>query len=232
MKAIVLCGGLGTRLGKLTLDTPKPMLAVAGRPFISYVLDLLVSSGISEIVLAAGFQWEKLQSSIGSDWGGVPVNYAIEAQPLGTGGAIKAAFLMSQAKDALVVNGDTLFNIDLRFFMERSRLLDSDISLALRQVDDCSRYGKVTIGESGRILTFGEKGQFGPGYINGGVYFLKEKIFDDMLPTTFSFETDFLAIRHSTMPMIGLAFNSYFIDIGIPADFERAQVELLAPKQK
>ena len=117
MKAIVLCGGLGTRLGLLTKDMPKPLLTVAGRPFIAHVLDRLTQADISGLVLAAGFQWAKLREYIGSEWNGIPVQYSVESDALGTGGAIKYALSNLDVHESLIVNGDTLFDIDIPKFL-------------------------------------------------------------------------------------------------------------------
>ena len=228
MKAIVLCGGLGTRLGLLTKDMPKPLLMVAGKPFIAHVLDRLTQAGISGFVLAAGFHWAKLRHFIGEDWNGVPVQYSIESEALGTGGAIKNALSSQNIQDSLIVNGDTLFDIDIPKFVHFAIRTQALACIALRKVEDCTRYGKVTVDAGGRIMSFGEKGHQGAGLINGGVYFLRSTALDSIPLTTFSFESVFLQNMHSSEPIFGMPFDDYFIDIGIPADLHRAQTELLA----
>ena len=232
MKAVVLCGGLGSRLGALTAQTPKPMLPVAGRPFIDHVMDRLVAARLDTLIMAAGFEWQKLRDHIGGTWRNVPVRYSVESTPLGTGGAIKAAMAGCAQDDILVVNGDTLFDIDLDAFMQFASSQNAQATIALRSVEDCARYGRVTVDAQHKLLSFGEKGHHGPGQINGGIYFLKAHALDGIQSESFSFETEFLATRHSQQPIYGLAFDSYFIDIGIPADLQRAQIELQGTGQK
>ena len=230
MKAIILCGGLGTRLGSLTKDIPKPLLNVAGRPFISYVLDRLAKAGINGFVLAVGFQWSKLHDYIGDEWNSVPVHYSVEAEPLGTGGAIKKALSNMDVDEVIVVNGDTLFDINIQKFLHFAIANQSMACIALRKVEDCSRYGSVTVNAQGRIMSFGEKDLNGEGFINGGVYYLRYNALDSIAVNAFSFETAFLELKYPKEPIFGMAFDDYFIDIGVPADLHRAQTELIALK--
>jgi D-glycero-alpha-D-manno-heptose 1-phosphate guanylyltransferase len=228
MKAVVLCGGLGTRLGNLTKDTPKPLLQVAGKPFIAHVLNRLKSWGIDGFVLAAGFQWAKLKYYIGDNWEGVPVHYSVESHPLGTGGAIKAAMASATLSEALVFNGDTLFDIDIASFLDFAIKSDAQVCISLRNLEDCSRYGRVTVDSNGRMLTFGEKGYSGPGLINGGIYYLRSQCLDEITSESFSFESDFLSLPQPGLSIFGIPFDDYFIDIGIPSDLLRAEAELRA----
>jgi len=227
MRAIVLCGGLGTRLGSLTKETPKPLLSVAGRPFIDHLLDRLADACATELVLAVGFQWRKLHDHIGTQWKGIPVTYSVESTPLGTGGAIKFAMAQARAEEALIVNGDTLFAIDLTAFVQFAKSHDTATTLALREVPDCSRYGRVTIGQDSQVLSFGEKGCTGAGLINAGVYYQRACALANISTDVFSFETDYLAVQHRLQPMYAVPMDGYFIDIGIPSDLQRAQTELL-----
>lgn len=228
MKAVILCGGLGTRLGNLTKDTPKPLLEVAGKPFIAHVLNRLKSGGIDGLVLAAGFHWAKLKHYIGDNWDGVPVHYSVESHPLGTGGAIKAAMSSASLSEALVFNGDTLFDIDIASFLDFAHTSAAQVCIALRNVEDCSRYGRVTVGPNGEMLTFGEKGYKGAGLINGGIYYIRGNCLDGIKAESFSFETDFLSLQQPGHRIYGMPFDDYFIDIGIPSDLQRAEVELRA----
>jgi D-glycero-alpha-D-manno-heptose 1-phosphate guanylyltransferase len=227
MKAIVLCGGLGTRLGLLTKNMPKPLLDVAGRPFISYVLDRLAHAGIEGFVLAAGFQWSKLHDYIGDEWNSIPVQYSVEAESLGTGGAIKKALSNMDDHETLIVNGDTLFDINIQKFLNFAIANQSMACIALRKVEDCSRYGRVTVNAQGRIMSFGEKDFHGEGFINGGIYYLRSNALANISVNVFSFETTFLEDKYPENPIFGMAFDDYFIDIGIPADLHRARTELI-----
>jgi D-glycero-alpha-D-manno-heptose 1-phosphate guanylyltransferase len=225
MKAVILCGGLGTRLGELTRNTPKPMLEVAGRPFIAHILDHLCTAPIDGIVLAAGFAWESLRNFVGKQWKGVPVTYSVETEALGTGGALLLALHNENLAEALVVNGDTLFSLNLLEFLQHSSPRYATC-IALRHVDDCSRYGRVTTGMDGTILNFGEKGFNGQGLINGGIYVQRRDVLECFGDRAFSFESDYLSCSFQTMPMLGIPNDAYFIDIGISADLQRAQKEL------
>ncbi len=226
MKAIVLCGGFGTRLGDLTRKTPKPILPVAGKPFLEHVLDQIILAPIDEIILAVSFEWEKIKLVIGNSWRGVPVTYSIESQPLGTGGAIKLAMTSAQIKEALVFNGDTLLKVnpdELRVFSEKNH---ADVGIALKVMDDCARYGSVSIDESNRIIEFSEKGNQKAGLINSGVYYLRNSILDQIKQNKFSFENEFLVPMSNRLIFYGMKTEAYFIDMGVPDDFYRAQMEL------
>lgn len=226
MKAIVLCGGLGTRLGNLTRETPKPLIDVAGRPFIAHVLDHLVENGVQGIVLAVSFQWEKLRDCIGSIWCGVPVTYSVEQYPLGTGGAIKHAMLVSNLQSALVVNGDTLLLERPKKLHEFSLLHNADVGLALKLVKDATRFGTVEVADDRRVLSFREKGITRAGYVNTGMYWVEQRVFEALPSERFSFELDVLAAQSGMKSIYGLETQAYFIDMGIPDDLERARFDL------
>jgi D-glycero-alpha-D-manno-heptose 1-phosphate guanylyltransferase len=202
------------------------MLQVAGRPFLAHVLDRIQLPQVTGIVLAVGFQWEKISSYVGTHWNGTPVQYAVESLPLGTGGAIKNAMGMVAGDEVLIVNGDTLFDIDIAFFLKFARDKDAQVCIALRKVEDCSRFGRVTVATNGKMTSFGEKGYKGAGLINGGIYYLRSNSLDEITLKSFSFESDFLSLQPAGHSVYGLPFDDYFIDIGIPADLLRAEVEL------
>jgi len=204
------------------------MLQVAGRPFLAHILNRIYLPEISGIVLAVGFQWEKISSYVGNNWNGIPIHYAVEPQPFGTGGGIKNAMGMVDGNEALIVNGDTLFAINLPSFIGFAREKRAEVCIALRNVEDCSRYGRVTVGPNGEMLTFGEKGYKGAGLINGGIYYIRGNCLDGIKAESFSFETDFLSLQQPGHRIYGMPFDDYFIDIGIPSDLQRAEVELRA----
>lgn len=224
--AIVLCGGLGTRLGALTRDTPKPMMHVAGRPFIAHVLDALCVPAVDDILLAVGFRWQAIAQFVGDRWRGLPVQYAVEETPLGTGGAIRHAMHIAGLEQALIVNGDTLFRIDLEPFVRAALADDCDTRLALRRVSDTRRYGRVVLDDRRRITSFGEKAASGPGLINGGVYLQRFAPLAAFGAHPFSYERDYLTPYTDTRRMEGVPFDAYFIDIGVPDDLARADREL------
>jgi D-glycero-alpha-D-manno-heptose 1-phosphate guanylyltransferase len=225
--AVVLCGGFGTRLGELTRNTPKPMLAVAGRPFIAHILDELHAVSVEQIILAAGFAWQQLEAYVGHAWRGVPVRYSVEATPLGTGGALRRAMHDFSLDTVLALNGDSLFRVDLAGFLRAPLASGKTTRIALRQVADCSRYGRVSLDDQGRVIAFGEKGHVGPGLINGGIYLQRFDPLERFGHTAFSFEADYLAAEFQSSGIEAVHYDAYFIDIGIPEDFARAQRELL-----
>jgi D-glycero-alpha-D-manno-heptose 1-phosphate guanylyltransferase len=226
VKAIILCGGRGTRLGSLTRDLPKPLIDVAGRPFLEYVLDQLLSEQVDEFVLAAGFRWQKIRDVIGDEWRGVKVTYSIEQEPLGTGGAIKRALMHVGATEALVVNGDTLLKFDAGALAKFAKNRNADIGVVLTMVPDTGRFGKVIVDHDGRVISFDEKWPSSVGLINSGLYYIKSSVLDAIAGKAFSLETDILRTSCSRLAIYGLPTSAYFVDIGIPLDLERAQDEL------
>lgn len=226
MKAVVLCGGQGTRLGDLTKDTPKPLLEVAGRPFMHHVLGKLAAAGTPEVVLATSFQWEKIAKVYGNAWQGMRICYSIEPEPLGTGGAIRQAMREAQAAEALVLNGDTLFDMDLNALIDFHAQRRAQVSIAVRRVPDVSRYGAVAMDGEGRIVQFGEKRRQGEGLINAGVYVVNVEVFEGIESPRFSFETEVLGANIDCMRVYAMEAAGYFIDIGIPEDLALAARDL------
>ncbi len=226
MKAIVLAGGLGTRLRDRVSDLPKPMAPVAGRPFLEYLLDRLPASGIDAVVLSVGYRWQAIEAHFGSSFRGMPIRYAIEAQPLGTGGAIRHAIREAGPGDEgalLVLNGDTFLDVDLAAVISCHRREGRPITLTLRRVDDVERYGAVRM-QGERVIAFAEKSGPGPGLVNGGIYVIeRDWLLGLDLPETFSLERDLLQPSCPTLQPAGYVTDARFIDIGIPEDFDRAQ---------
>ena len=226
MDAIVLCGGLGTRLGELTRETPKPLIEVAGRPFVTHVLDHLVSAGAKRIVLAVSFQWEKLRDALGYSWLGIPLSYCVESVPMGTGGAIKFAMQQNDLETALVVNGDTLLLESPRPLMDLSSFYQADVVMALKSVENAGRFGRVLIESNGRVISFEEKGSTIPGHINAGMYYVHRRVFNEIDKNKFSFENDILSKYCEHLQIFGHTTDAYFIDMGVPEDLLRARLEL------
>lgn len=222
-EAIVLVGGLGTRLRAVVSDVPKPLAPVAGRPFLTWLLDHLAENDVRHVVLAAGYLAERVIDSIGREWRGMQVDYSVEATPLGTGGAVRQACAMLWGNAAHVLNGDTFLRYDLRTLEQAVSRASADLGMALARVDDVSRYGAV-IRDGTRIVGFKEKGESGPGYINAGSYYLTPTAIR-ALPAepTFSFETRMLAPMTAAGRVCGFDATNGFIDIGVPEDYQRAQ---------
>ncbi|MEM6597366.1 MAG: nucleotidyltransferase family protein [Cyanobacteria bacterium P01_D01_bin.36] len=232
MDAVVLVGGLGTRLRSLISEVPKPMAPVGERPFLDILLeDLLRSSAITRVVLAVGYKHEVVQNYFGAQAYGRDVIYAIEHEPLGTGGGIRNAIAHTKSDEVLILNGDTLFQIDVEAMVKQHRQQQAELTMALKPMRDFERYGAVNT-ESSRIVGFEEKRYREEGLINGGIYLVNKDILNQPfletaeLPHKFSFETDFLQPHVQKMQVHSFISDGYFIDIGIPEDYQRAQREL------
>jgi D-glycero-alpha-D-manno-heptose 1-phosphate guanylyltransferase len=226
-EVIVLAGGFGTRLKHIVNDVPKPMAPVNGVPFLSFLLKKLSEAGIQHIILSTGYLHEKIESFYKDFYNGLKISYAREIEPLGTGGAIRFALEKTTTEDILILNGDTLFDIDFNYFDTFFQMKETMLAVALRQEKEVSRYGSVSINKANKIITFTEKSlASGDGFINGGIYLLKKKWLQSLqLPETFSFEKEILEKLYRETDFYGLPFDNYFIDIGIPEDYERAQLE-------
>ncbi len=226
-ECIVLAGGLGTRLRSELPDLPKVMAPVAGYPFLSYVLRWLEKNKVDRVILSLGYQSEDVIAWGDAYDGDIALVYSIESEPLGTGGAILEAMQMTQTEHFFVINGDTLFDADLVGMENYHCQQDSDLTLALKPMTHFDRYGLVMTDESMRITGFEEKGFHEKGFINGGIYMMsRESMLNRQLPKKFSFEHDFLEVYFRKLDIYGFIQDSYFIDIGIPDDFRRAQKEL------
>lgn len=219
--AIILSGGFGTRLRDVVSDLPKTLAPVNGRPFLDYILKYVAYYDISAVTLAVGYMSDKIITQYGEKY-----NYSVETEPLGTGGAIRRALATCDAKEVLVLNGDSFFDIDIRAFYQRHAEAQADCSLALRTVENAARYGTVLTETGGRIRTFKEKdGKVKPGTINGGVYLINKQKFMENTPAEkpFSVEKDFFETKLHMLNLCGFVYEDYFIDIGIVQDYEKAQ---------
>ena len=222
-EAIILAGGLGTRLRSAVPDLPKAMAPVAERPFLHYILSELVRQGVRRVVLAVGYRREAIIEHFGTRFDGMAVDYAVEESLLGTGGAIRQAMNATVGPEVLIMNGDTWLDFDAATMQSRHVAEQAMLTVAAVHVEDVRRYGSLVI-EGERVSAFAEKGGHGPGWINGGVYLLSRTLLPAMTePAPFSFEADFLAPRMALVRPLVHRCAGRFIDIGIPGDFERAQ---------
>ena len=231
MKAVVLAGGLGTRLRERVSQLPKPMAPVAGRPFLAWVIDALIRDGFHEIVLSVGYRWEAIRDHFGATYRGASIGYAVEVEPLGTGGAVALAFAeagLAATDAALVLNGDTYLNLDFAALRDWYFKSPASAAMVLRAVDDTARYGSVEF--AGELVTgFAEKARSGPGLINAGVYILRADVFARFgLAGRFGLEADLLQRHCASLAPRAHVTSAYFIDIGVPQDYDRAQTELPA----
>jgi D-glycero-alpha-D-manno-heptose 1-phosphate guanylyltransferase len=224
---IILAGGLGTRLRSAVSDLPKCMAPVAGRPFIGYVIDHLRQQGIQHFIFALGYKNEAFLDFLSTHLPGGNYTLSVEPEPLGTGGAVRLACTHTTEKNVLVANGDTLFTIQVSRLASFHHLHDADCTLSLKPMHRFDRYGVVELNPDHSIRHFKEKQYYESGYINGGVYMLNaERLLSEDLPEKFSFEQDYLEKYYQQRKMYGQIQDEYFIDIGIPTDYERAQKEL------
>jgi D-glycero-alpha-D-manno-heptose 1-phosphate guanylyltransferase len=227
MEAIVLAGGLGTRLRQTVPDLPKPMAPIAGRPFLEILLGSLQRKGVTRAILSVGFMADKIMAHFGYRFHGLEIDYAVEEKPLGTGGAIRLAMEASRADHAFVFNGDTFLDLEVHSLEQRWQEFQRPI-LVGRLVPDTARFGRL-VTEHGQVVGFTEKGVGGPGLINAGCYvFGREQLSDYPLNQAFSLEIDYLAKKVCQAPMGLFVTEGQFIDIGVPEDFVRAQTELAA----
>jgi D-glycero-alpha-D-manno-heptose 1-phosphate guanylyltransferase len=226
MEAVVLAGGLGTRLSTRLIDRPKPMALIAGRPFLEILLNQLVTAGCRRAILSVGHLRQVIMEAFGAEHRGMAIDYAIEESPLGTGGAIRMALQMVAEPAALILNGDTYLDVDYSALMAAHSAARTVMTMAITHVNDVGRYGGVVLSK-GRISEFTEKGQSGPGWINAGVYALNRDFpWSNHLPIRFSFEKDLLFPDLRRLHPSAFPCDGYFLDIGVPEDLDRAQVEL------
>lgn len=226
-EAIILAGGEGTRLKPVIHDLPKAMAPINGRPFMEYQLDYLNKWSIKRVVISVGYQKEKIKQHFGESYKNIELLYAPEEEPLGTGGAVINAFQYIEGPAAFIFNGDTYFDINLKRVNDFRWIKETDVVIVLRFENDTSRYGTVTFDGTGLITGFFEKKENGgEGYINGGAYLINKGYLDKFgFPSKFSLEKDFFARYFTQEEFYALRCFSYFRDIGIPEDYQKAQDE-------
>lgn len=227
MEAIVLAGGLGSRLRPVISGIPKPMAPIADKPFLYYILKWLEYNQVSRIILSVGYQWEIIYNTFGDRFNDRELVYSVEDSPLGTGGAISFAMDKLTGDSFFIINGDTLFKSDLSQLFVFHHQGAFNLSILLKPMSHFDRYGTVELNTRNRITSFHEKRPRTEGLINGGVY-LADKQIKKHFPAAqaFSFEKEFLETKLDELAFGGLIANDYFIDIGIPSDYRKARIEL------
>ena len=224
MEAIILAGGLGTRLKGVIKDIPKPMAEIGDKPFLEYILKYLQKNDITRVIVSVGYKWQVIQDYFGDKFENIDIVYSIENELLGTGGAIKQAMGKVKSNKVYILNGDTYFDIKLKLLKLKE---DSKLAISLKEMVNFERYGCVKIDDKQYVKSFIEKKYTKIGNINGGVYLARKSIFDDfILNDKFSFET-FMQDYIQNLRMNAKVFTSYFIDIGIPEDYKRACIDLV-----
>jgi D-glycero-alpha-D-manno-heptose 1-phosphate guanylyltransferase len=200
------------------------MAPVNGLPFLHYVFKYLEEQNCQSIILSLGYMHEVILNWLEQENPFIPVSYVIEQEPLGTGGGIRLAMEKAGDEHVVVLNGDTMFRADLSQLLAFHNEKDATTTLALKPMQQFERYGSVCIDEHGLVRAFEEKKFRSEGLINGGVYAINRKQFmEKRLPPQFSFEKDYLEAFVAEGRFYGRAIDKYFIDIGIPEDYQQAQ---------
>jgi D-glycero-alpha-D-manno-heptose 1-phosphate guanylyltransferase len=229
MEAVVLAGGFGTRLRSVVSDVPKPMAPVNGRPFLELLLEYWIRQGVQRFVLSIGYLAEKISGHFGRQWGGVEIAYALETEPLGTGGGVMLAAAQATHDELLVLNGDTFFAVDLATLSSFHRESNADCTFSLFRTSDTKRYMGLALDGEGRVV---ELASAGSNLGTGGVILLNSKALR-ALPwkpgERASLEADMLPEgQRRGWRICGREFAATFIDIGVPEDYRRAPEVLKA----
>lgn len=228
MQAILLAGGLGTRLRSVVNDRPKPMALVEGKPFMEYVVHELAKQEITEIIFAVGYKGSMVEEYFqdGAAFG-VKISYAYEEELLGTAGAIKNAGRFVHEERFFVLNADTFYQFDYGRLVKLAAEENADMALVLREVADVSRYGEAIL-SGNELVRFNEKtSEFRPGTINGGIYLMKRELLDEIPQGKVSLENEMIPKWMSEgRKLCGIVNDGYFVDIGVPEDYFRFQKDV------
>jgi D-glycero-alpha-D-manno-heptose 1-phosphate guanylyltransferase len=227
--AVVLAGGLGTRLRSAVAELPKVLAPVHERPFLAYLLDRLAAASLRRVVLLTGYRADDVEQTFGAHFGPLVLEYSRETTPLGTGGAIRKALDRLDSETILLLNGDSCCGVELPVFFARHRWQAADISMVVTRVDDLSRYGEVRLDSEARIVGYAEKpATVGPGWINAGIYLLQRPILEE-LPANepSSLERGWLQRWTSTRKVMAFPSAGPFLDIGTPESYGLAEAFFL-----
>lgn len=229
MQAIILAGGLGTRLRSVINEQPKALAPVAGKPFLYWLITYLQKQGVANFLFSLGYLHEQVELFLKDEFPILNYQTVVENEPLGTGGAIKLCLSFCNEEDIMLANGDTFFELNIDAFYRNFIETSSDCSIALTPMQHFDRYGAVTIASDNIITEFNEKRYCESGLINTGLVLFKKPVFESKTSSAgekFSFEKDFIEPNISNLKVTGYIANGYFIDIGIPKDYEKAQLEM------
>ncbi len=230
-QVVILAGGLGTRLRSVIQDVPKPMADIQGKPFLEYLLRLMIQNGYQNFLFLVGYKGDMIKKYFGDGSKfGVNIEYSSEAIPLGTGGALFNAW-DKLSDNFFVVNGDTFFDIQYQIVEDFVKSKNPEFLIALRYSNDLSRYGIIEIDDSYKVISFSEKGHVQEnridGYINGGIYFVNKKalepFYEKYVNSPVSLENNILPLLVKLCKVYGLPVGGKFIDIGIPEDYFSSQ---------
>lgn len=223
VSAAILAGGMGTRLRSVVANRPKVLAPVAGRPFVTYLLDQLLAAGLQEVVLLVGYAAEQVRESLGDSYREMRLAYSTETEPLGTGGAIRLALPHLREQTVLLFNGDSYCELEVAQFLAFHRRTKAHATIALAEVSDTSRYGRICTDPTGRVVGFEEKGGArSPGRINAGVYLVERGLLDQISTSgPVSFEKEVLPQWVRMGGVCGFG-GGRFIDIGTPESYAEA----------
>lgn len=228
--AVILAGGLGTRLRSAVPDLPKPMAPICGRPFLEYQLDYWIGQGVGRFVLSVGYRHEAITRHFGGRYKGAAIEYAVEERPLGTGGGfLLAAERLGRREPFLLLNGDTYFRVDWQTLNAYALKHDADWCLSLFRTSEKGRYMGIEISPEGRVTSLKSGVEQGGRLANGGVYWVHPRVLsgawkaggklsleDDLFPGAFA----------AGERLFGIEFAGTFLDIGVPDDYHRASTVL------
>jgi len=223
--AVILAGGLGTRLRNVVTDRPKPLAEINGKPFVVYLLDQLADAGLRQVILCTGYRAEQVVRTLGMNYRQLSLYYSQEKQPLGTAGALRLALPLLTSDIILVMNGDSFCECDLVAFWEWHTVRQATLSLLLTRVSDVSRYGQVEQDADSVIVRFAEKQSVAAGqsgWVNAGVYLMSRSAIAQFAPDqAISLERDIFPswIGHG---LCGYRGGRRFIDIGLPETLQLA----------
>jgi D-glycero-alpha-D-manno-heptose 1-phosphate guanylyltransferase len=226
MKAVILAGGLGTRLKEEVPNLPKPMAPIGTRPFLEILMNQLNQANFTEVTICISYKGEIIKEYFKDKYKDIKIIYSYEKHPLGTGGAIKQALerYKNANEDIFILNGDSFSDLDLRKMSEFHRQNHFKLTIALKEMKEFDRYGSVEVDAFNQVIKFNEKIFLKKGLINSGIYVTTPAItryFPEQ--EVFSFENDFLNIFYKDITFGGYKENSFFIDIGVPEDYLKAK---------
>jgi NDP-sugar pyrophosphorylase family protein len=222
--AMILAGGLGTRLRSVFSHKPKVLAEILGQPFLTYLLDQLSGAGLRNVILCTGYMGDRVQEVYGDTYKYLHLLYSQEDEPLGTGGALRLALPLLNSDPVLVMNGDSYIHADLNSYVDWFFRKDRKASFLLTSVSDTGRYGMVKVGKDESLLAFEEKGMTrGAGWINAGVYLLKKSLVRLIPPgKAFSLERELFPSLVGK-GLFGYQCKGSFIDIGTPESYAASE---------
>jgi D-glycero-alpha-D-manno-heptose 1-phosphate guanylyltransferase len=228
MEAIILAGGLGTRLRSAVSDLPKPLAPIGNKPFLAYLLDFWITQGVNRFVLSVGYKHEAIQNKFGSEYKGVEVDYAVETLPLGTGGGlILSSKKLRSPEPFLILNGDTFFNVNLIDLLKHHLTCEADITLSLIEIPGNKRYNSAVLDDKGFVQSLEKRSKTSKSnWANGGVYVMTLNLLHEYAnhyDKNCSLEDELLPdLLKKRRRVAGFISNGDFVDIGSPEDYLRA----------